>query len=106
MVSNGAPGVCTTLTRLQNPPVTEYCPPLVAGLASCWPMVPLKANCPFVPEPPPPAILCQSKEYCWAKPGSENRQPQNRIKDFTSSMSCLGVKVQSLADDHRTPGRV
>jgi hypothetical protein len=41
MVSTGAPAVCTMLMSLQNPPMTEYGPPLIAPLASGWPMVPL-----------------------------------------------------------------
>ena len=40
MASNGAPGDCTTESKLQKPPATEKFPPLIAP-ASGWPMVPL-----------------------------------------------------------------
>ena len=39
--NNGAPGVCTGAIKLQKPPVTEKSPPLIAPLASAWPIVPL-----------------------------------------------------------------
>ena len=35
----GEPVVCTTEMRLQNPPLTEKLPPLIAMPASGWPMV-------------------------------------------------------------------
>ena len=40
MASSGTPGVCTTESKLQKPPVREKLPPLIAP-ASGWPMVPL-----------------------------------------------------------------
>src|SRR6185436_16732579 len=64
MLNSGAPGVCTTESKLQNPPVREKSPPLIAGPASGWPMVPLTENTPPVLVPPPPSIVCQSIEYC------------------------------------------
>ena len=41
MESNGAPGVCTTESKLQNPPVMEKFPPAIGPPASGGPMVPL-----------------------------------------------------------------
>src|ERR1035438_9484875 len=44
----------------------EKLPPVIALLASGWPMVPLTVKTPPVLVPPPPAILYQSMENCWA----------------------------------------
>ena len=41
MLNKGEPGVWTAESKLQKPPVTEYCPPLMGPRASGWPMVPL-----------------------------------------------------------------
>src|SRR5208283_3699015 len=62
ILSSGAPGVCTTESKLQNPPMTEYWPLVIGPLASCWPMVPLTKYWPFALVPPPPAILDQLME--------------------------------------------
>src|SRR5262245_56946999 len=40
MVSVGAPGVCTTESKLQKPPVREKLPPLITPASGC-PIVPL-----------------------------------------------------------------
>src|SRR6266581_496040 len=64
MVRLGAPGVCATEMRDQNPPVREKLPPLITGPASGWPMVPLTEYTPPVLVPPPPSIVNQSIEYC------------------------------------------
>src|SRR5579872_3920099 len=56
MASKGAPGVCTAM-RLQNPPVRENPPPVIAAPASGCPMVPLNVYSPLLLVPPPPAIL-------------------------------------------------
>ena len=61
MASNGAPGVCTTESKLQNPPVTEKFPPLIVP-ASGWPMVPLTEYTPPVLVPPPLSIVDQSMD--------------------------------------------
>ena len=41
MLKFSKPAVCTPAVRLLKPPVTEYCPPLIALLASGWPTVPV-----------------------------------------------------------------
>ena len=41
IVCVGAPGVWTAAGKAQKPPVTEYCPLVIAAPASGWPMVPL-----------------------------------------------------------------
>ena len=41
IVSVGAPVTWIAVGKAQNPPVTEYCPLVMALLASCWPIVPL-----------------------------------------------------------------
>ena len=58
----GDPMVCTTDSKLQNPPVSEKLPPVIGPPASCCPIVPLTVNCPLLLVPPPPAILYQSME--------------------------------------------
>ena len=42
MVNVGAPGVWIIVGNAQKPPVTEYCPLVMVGPASGWPIVPLK----------------------------------------------------------------
>jgi hypothetical protein len=39
--SKGAPGICTTESKLQKPPVMEYWPLVRGPPASGWPIVPL-----------------------------------------------------------------
>jgi len=71
MLSSGAPSVCTSVIKLQNPPVTEKLPPLKTLLASGCPTVPLTEYVEPVLVPPPAAILDQSIEYC-AMTGKQN----------------------------------
>lgn len=71
MFSVGAPGICTTEIKLQNPPVTEKLPPAIAPPASGWPIVPMMEKGPLVLVPPPLEILCQLMEYCCAKAAVE-----------------------------------
>src|SRR5208282_1941337 len=85
MVKLGNPGVCTTDINAQKPPVTEYCPPLKAPLASGWPMVPVTEYWPLVLVPPPPAILYQSIEYCCAKPIAGSSKLNNRMSVFINA---------------------
>lgn len=42
--SSGLPGVCTTNSGNQNPPVSEKPPAVIAGPASCCATVPLSEN--------------------------------------------------------------
>jgi hypothetical protein len=65
MTRTGASGVWTAMGSAQKPPVTEYCPFVMAGPASGWPIVPLTEYTAPVLVPPPPSIVCQGMEY-WA----------------------------------------
>src|SRR5438552_2039541 len=60
MVTGGLPGDGTTASKLQKPPISEYCPPVIGPPASGWPMVPLTAYTPPVLVPPPPSMVNQS----------------------------------------------
>ena len=87
MVKTGAPGICTAEIKLQKPPVKEKLPPVIAALASGWPMVPLTEYWPLLLVPPPPAILYQSTEYGCAQSLSVISKTANDSFIFTDSSS-------------------
>src|SRR5882724_2115048 len=90
-----------TEIKLQNPPVTEKFPPLIAAPASGWPIVPATEYWPFVLAPPPPEILCQSIKYCCAKASGENRKPAMKKKLFIFLLSSANSRWPSLCDRRR-----